>query len=176
MAEILKYVTDREEARMLAEATRERFEDGAVIVAEGQRTRALFILRSGEARVERAHGEFSVEISRLRPGELFGEMGFVEDFHASASVIADGPCEVDVVDDAHVHAMTEADPAFGGRFYHSIAELLSRRLRATSVEALSEFSWGPGGFTRPRTDSGAGDDAPRELGLGSPLRDAGDGG
>lgn len=174
MARILRFLSDDEEAQLLAKSTRHEFADGDDIVREGERARRLFILQQGEARVERTHGEYSVEISRLHPGELFGEMGFVEDYAASASVVADGPCVVDVVDDAEVLASAAADPAFAGRFYHSIAELLSRRLRATSVQALSEFSWGTGHFERSETgvdDAAAGSGG---WGGGSPLRDDGD--
>jgi len=170
MARILSFLTDDEEARLLGEAARREYADGEVIVREGERTRALFILREGEARVERSHGEFSVEISRLHAGELFGEMGFVEDFEASASVVAEGRCVIDVIADEHVHAMTSADAAFAGRFYHSIALILSQRLRATSVQALSEFSWGTGHFARPADDASVSPAAP-DWGGGSPLRD-----
>lgn len=169
MASILKFLTDEEESRLLASAERHEHADGEVIVHEGERARRLFILREGEARVERSHEGFSVEISRLQPGDLFGEMGFVEDYPASASVVAEGRCVVDVVEDAHVMEMTRADSAFSGRFYHSIAELLSRRLRATSVQALSEFSWGTGSFSRD--DEPAEEEDARAWGGGSPLRD-----
>jgi len=168
MATLLRYTSDDDDASLLAGAERRAFADGEVILREGERTHSLFILRSGGARVERSHGEFTVEISRLGQGELFGEMGFVEDFAASASVVADGPCEVDAIEEAHVHRLAERDPAFAGRFYRSVAELLSRRLRATSVDALSEFSWGTGGFHRPDTEP---EQAEQSWGGGSPLRD-----
>lgn len=173
MTRLLKFVSDEDEARLLAEAQHRRFADGEVIVREGGRSGSLFLLRSGEARVERMHESFSIEVSRLHAGELFGEMGFVEEFEASASVVADGACEVDEIDAARVHAMTAADPMFAASFYRSIADLLSRRLRATSVQALSEFSWGTGRFARA--------DEPQaqhlhteDWGGGSPLRDVED--
>ena len=174
MAAFLKYVSDEDEARLIARARHLRCVEGEVIVSEGTRTHALFRLRAGEARVERAHEGFSVEISRLRPGELFGEMGFVEEVVASASVVADGECEIDMIDAAQVFAMTDADPVFAVAFYRSIAELLSRRLRATSVQALSEFSWGTGGFARPEQEQAPEQpDEPVSVnwGGGSPLRD-----
>ena len=171
MARILTFVTDEEEARLLSGSRRREYADGEVIVREGERTRRLFILREGEARVERSHDGYSVEISRLRAGDLFGEMGFVEDFEASASVVAEGPCTVETIDDEHVLALAREDAGFAGRFYHSIAELLSRRLRATSVQALSEFSWGTGSFARG--EAGAVEEPETSgWGGGSPLRDA----
>jgi len=74
MASIFKFLTVDDESRLLDGAERRRYLDGDVIVREGDRVHCLFILRSGSARVERSHGEYSVEISMLEAGELFGEM------------------------------------------------------------------------------------------------------
>lgn len=170
MAAILKFLTEDEEFRLLASCGRQQHAAGDVMVREGERARRLFILREGEARVERSHGGYALEVARLSPGDLFGEMGFVEDHGASASVVADGPCVVDVIGDDHVLKMTQTDPDFAGNFYRSIAELLSRRLRATSVQALSEFSWGTGSFSHGRDEPVEEEQTPSWSG-GSPLRD-----
>ena len=171
MAAILKFLTEEEESRLLASCGRQQHAAGDCIVREGERVRQLFILREGEARVERSHGGYTLEISRLGPGDLFGEMGFVEDEGASASVVADGACVVDVIGDDDVLTMMQIDPDFSGNFYRSIAWLLSRRLRATSVQALSEFSWGTGSFSHGDEEPVKDDQAP-SWGGGSPLRDS----
>ncbi len=144
MAELLKYLTPDEEQRLLAGAEHRACHDGEVIVAAGDTRHALNILRRGRARVVRSHGEFSIEISSLGVGEIFGEMSFVEDFEASASVIADGDCSVDVIAGDYIRKLLDPEPEFAARFYHSVAQLLSRRLRATTVAGVSEFSWGSG--------------------------------
>ena len=172
MSGLLRYISEEDEVRLLAGADVRVCADGEVILCEGDRLRSLFVLVDGAARVERSHGEFSVEISRLARGELFGEMGFVEEFPASASVVADGGCRVKEVDEGRVHALAAQDPGLAGRFYRSLAELLSRRLRASSAPGLSEFSWGPGGFQRPTGDSGPVAPGRATWGGGSPLRDA----
>jgi CRP-like cAMP-binding protein len=171
MASVFKFLTDDDESKLFDGAQSRHYESEEVIVREGETSRSLYILRSGSARVERSHGEFSVEISVLNQGELIGEMGFVEEFSASASVIAIGPCEVDVVSEKLVQAATDSDPAFAGRFYQSIAYILSRRLRATSVDALSEFSWGTGSFARAPEDTADESEPSATWGGGSPLRD-----
>lgn len=167
MAEILRFATADDEQRLLSGAKRMEYKAGATILAEGERRCALFVLRRGRAAVERSHASYKVEVSELFPGELFGEMGFIEAHPASASVVARDPCSVDVIDQEQVNELIAQDPLFSGRFYQSIAHILSRRLRATTVDALSEFSWGTGHF--------AGDDASQETtpptwGGGSPLR------
>jgi CRP-like cAMP-binding protein len=152
MAEFLKFLTAEDRVRVMARAERLRFEPEQVILAQGEHRHALFVLESGEARVERRHDEVCLEIARLSAGEIFGEMSFVEEFEASASVVADTACEVSVVGAEHVRAMIEETPDFYGRFYQSIAKILSRRLRETTEAGIAEYSWG--GLSRPaETDS-----------------------
>ena len=87
MADILRFVTADDEQRLLGGAERVKYKAGQTILAEGERRRALFVLRSGRAAVERSHDSYRIEVSELFPGEMFGEMGFVEDYPASASVV-----------------------------------------------------------------------------------------
>jgi CRP/FNR family cyclic AMP-dependent transcriptional regulator len=172
MSGLLRYISEEDEVRLLAGANVRVCADGEVILCEGDRLRSLFVLLAGAARVERRHCGFDVEIARLEEGELFGEMGFIEDYPASASVVACGSCRLQVVNEDRVRAMTVEHPEFAGRFYRSLAELLSRRLRASSAPGLSEFSWGPGGFQRPQVEAAAVALGGAAWGGGSPLRDA----
>jgi len=68
---------------------------GAVIMAEGDRVDSLYIVISGRLKVMmgEANGK-EVILGIIGPGELFGEMGFIDDGPRSASVIAIEPCEL----------------------------------------------------------------------------------
>ena len=123
-------------------AKRQSFGEGEVILREGEERNALFLIHKGSVRVERTHLDFRYEISHLGEGQIFGEMGFVEGFVASADVVASEPVEVDVVAAATVATLSEQDPGFAGRFFHSLAEILSHRLRETTVKGVAEFAWG----------------------------------
>jgi CRP-like cAMP-binding protein len=63
-----------------------RFEDGGVIVPEGEEGLGFYLLMSGEARVLQG-GE---EVNRLSAGEFFGEIALLDGTPRTASVIADG--------------------------------------------------------------------------------------
>ena len=117
-------------------AKRQSFGEGEVILREGEERNALFLIHKGSVRVERTHLDFRYEISHLGEGQIFGEMGFVEGFVASADVVASEPVEVDVVAAATVATLSEQDPGFAGRFFHSLAEILSHRLRETTVKGV----------------------------------------
>lgn len=164
----LKFLSEENAHRLVPRLRRMRFAPSEVILAEGEQRRALFLLRSGEVRVERSHMGFNVEVSRLRAGEIFGEMSFVEEYGASASVIADGDVEVDVIEAADIRDLLEESSDFGREFYRSIAEIISRRLRETTIRSIADYSWGGHVVEdsgRPRGDT--------DWGGGSPLRDGG---
>jgi len=142
MQKFLAYLTDDDWMRMLKEVQRLEFKPDAVILAEGETRHAIFFIENGSARVERRHMDFYVEIARLKTGEIFGEMSFLEGYAASASVVAAEPCDVMCFDGHAVEAMIKADSGFAARFYRSLAEILSRRLRETTIEGIAEYSWG----------------------------------
>lgn len=110
----------------------EQFPRDAVILPEGAATPGLLVLREGAVRVEQLRGGAPITLARLGPGELLGEMSFLEDLPASASVVADEPVTVERFDRAAVHLALQSDPGLSARFYQSLAVLLAGRLRERS--------------------------------------------
>ena len=111
---------------------RQRYEHGTPIVTEGDRDVGVSFVAGGEVRIERAVGDKTVEIARLANGGVFGEMSFLDKAGASASVVADGSVDVIHIRNEDIEKLIDGDPAFGSRFYHSLAITLSSRLRATN--------------------------------------------
>ena len=99
---------------------------GAVLVREGVPVAELFIVLKGhlEIRVGAAG-----RLARRGPGEIIGEMSFVDSAPPSASVIADGPATVFAIDKARVEARIRSDAGFGCRFFRALALFLADRLR-----------------------------------------------
>jgi extracellular factor (EF) 3-hydroxypalmitic acid methyl ester biosynthesis protein len=129
----LRFITVEDHRLLLERAQHMRFGRGEVILAEGSRRRAIFLLERGFVRVERAHLGQGIAVARRAPGEVFGEMGFVEGDSASASVIADEDVQVAVIDGADIQALLASVPGFATRFYQSLALTLSQRLRELTV-------------------------------------------
>jgi CRP-like cAMP-binding protein len=134
------YLTDTERTALFEEAEHKTYSPGEAVLLEGAREAAIYLIVKGEARVERANFKGTREIAMLGPGEIFGEMSFVEENGASAAVVADKELEVIGVTGDAIRDTMEADPTFSGRFYQSIANVLSRRLRRTTLGALQDTS------------------------------------
>lgn len=107
-----------------------------VVLQEGERARGLFIVQTGRVRVEKAHMGVPVPVAELGEGELFGEMSFVESSAASATVVAETDCRIGELSVGHVSRLLARNPEMSARLYHSLALLLSRRLRRTTQSVM----------------------------------------
>lgn len=125
----LRYLKDADLAALLAGAVPRSYPAGAEILAERSRRAGLFIIRGGAARVVRVHRGVDIDLARMVPGELIGELSFLENVAASATVLADaGGCDVDLIPAEHVLTLL-GEPAFAARFFQSLASYLARRQR-----------------------------------------------
>jgi len=121
----LIYLTANDWALVIDKASRVQFKEGATLIQKGKRANGVYLLLKGSARVV-----IPSKASRtLEPGEICGEMSFLEDSAASASVIAEGDVEAYHLDRPALQTLFELYPHLGSRFYHSLATNLSHRLR-----------------------------------------------
>jgi CRP-like cAMP-binding protein len=124
----LKYLTANDRAMLRTIARRVTYKPREIIIAINSKPTALFVVVSGTAAVEVLRGK---PIAKLNPGDIFGDMAFVENGAASASVVAETEIEVDVLDLTQVTEIFAHYPHLETRFYKSLAVLLSQRMRST---------------------------------------------
>lgn len=152
MNRIFRHLSEDEERGLLEDGGLCHFEPEAVIIQEGDPHTGIFVVHKGHVRVEKDSAGFPLELSRLGPGEIFGEMSFVEGAAASASVVADQePVALFRVAEAQLEPLLDSAPGLYGRFYKSLAEILSGRLRATST-VMATPEWSPRGFAVPENE------------------------
>ncbi len=132
----LKYLTANDMALLRTISRRQTFKPREIIIAINSRPNAMFLLISGVAAVEVMRGS---PIAKLTAGDICGEMAFIENNAASASVVAETETEVYVLDLIKISETFVHHPHLEARFYKSLALLLSQRLRSTSGQ-LSKAS------------------------------------
>lgn len=133
-----KFLRDAEWKALLGNAQLKEFEPEDVILEEGHKPGGIIIIRSGEVKVCRDHAGFQIELSEAGPGEIFGEMSFIEAEPANASVIAKTKVQLMYVTHAQVQSIIRENPGFFGRFFQSLAYILSQRLRETTGQVAGE--------------------------------------
>jgi CRP-like cAMP-binding protein len=139
MEDTFSRLTDQDRRLLFRKVRRIAARRGDVVLAEGVLQKDLFLVRAGYVRVERAAQGQGIAVARLGPGQVFGEMSFLEEAGAAASVVAEEDVTVDVVEWPDLESLL-ADQGFAARFYHSLAVNMAHRLRKTndSVKLLRE--------------------------------------
>ncbi len=122
----LVYLTPNDWTLVADKASRVNFRKGETLVHKGKKSNGVYLLVKGTARVHISSQNASPEIG---PGEICGEMSFLEDSPASAGVIANQDIEALHLDRATLERLFELFPHLASRFYRSLAINLSRRLR-----------------------------------------------
>jgi CRP/FNR family transcriptional regulator, cyclic AMP receptor protein len=104
-----------------------------VVIYEGEPIDAVFVLLDGICRVN-ARAAGGREIARLLPGEVFGEMSFVDSRPPSASVTADQPSQLLAIPRSALTQRISDEKPFAARFYQALAIFLGARLRTTVLQ------------------------------------------
>ena len=115
------------------------YEDGEVIIREGDLDPWLYFLLSGKIRVSKE----DLEINTIdKKGEIFGEMRIIDFMQRSASVVAVGKTICLAVDTSAKNRISAQDPEdekldFLLLLYKIFAEYMSIRLRLTNEELIT---------------------------------------
>jgi extracellular factor (EF) 3-hydroxypalmitic acid methyl ester biosynthesis protein len=122
----LVYLTPNDWTLVADKASRVNFRKGQTLVHRGKRSNGVYLVVKGRARVQILSHSTSPEIG---PGEVCGEMSFLDDVPASADVIAQEDVAAYYLDRATLESLFELFPHLASRFYRSLATNLSHRLR-----------------------------------------------
>lgn len=135
----LVYLTPNDWALIADKAVRKQFKAGELIVQQGRRTHGVYLLVKGTAliRIPAQSAPFAIG-----PGEVCGEISFLDELPATATVTAHNDVETYYLDRPTLQSMFELFPHLGSRFYHSLSGILSRRMRELIGPGTSKGSDG----------------------------------
>ncbi len=126
----LVYLTANDWALLVDKAARRQFKADEPLLQQGKNTNGLFMLLKGTAL---AHIPPQGPFRTIGPGEVCGEISFLDELPATANVVAKGAVEAYFIDRPALQSLFELFPHLGSRFYRSLAAILSRRLREVIV-------------------------------------------
>jgi CRP-like cAMP-binding protein len=137
----LRYLTADDWVLIQAKAVRRAFKLGEEIIRQGDWGGSIYIIRRGEASVELAGTGSRAIVATLGPEDICGDMAFLEQGKATATVVAkDQDVEVDEIKAKDLREILEAFPRLASRFYRSVASVLVQRLRVTTAELAREMT------------------------------------
>jgi CRP/FNR family transcriptional regulator, cyclic AMP receptor protein len=106
-----------------------RFDVGAVVVAEGEPGRSMFIVHSGELVVSKLGDRRVIRMAGLEPGDFFGEMTLIEMQNRSATVVAESATVLYELTAGKLYTYYKADIYAYVLVMQNINRELCRRLR-----------------------------------------------
>jgi len=122
--------------KVLEICSEKEYKAGETVFSKGDKAENLFILYEGECEVKVALGgalEYYT-VYRLKPGEVFGEIGFVERSERSATVKCAKNAKVLVLKRVDFDKVAEKSPEIAATMMSNMATILARRLRETDAE------------------------------------------
>jgi CRP/FNR family transcriptional regulator, cyclic AMP receptor protein len=124
---ILAELDDDDVQWMSENGSRNAYSRGEVLITQGEDLDSLFVALDGRFSV----AVDGVEVARIGAGEVLGEISFVDDHSATATVTAVEASHVLAIPHGVVRAKLKVDPEFAARFYLALATFLADRLRST---------------------------------------------
>lgn len=124
---------------LLEAATVKTVEPGACFVRQGEQGSAMYVLEHGEVAVLKERDGVEVELTRMGPGDCFGEMSLVEPSTRSASVRAITSCTAICISSDDLFKVYGADVEQFAVIQMNLARELSRRLRDANERWFEKF-------------------------------------
>lgn len=127
---------DKEVAELAKICKPVRFQSGEVIVAEDARERDLYFIISGRAQINLSGPSARDDagaISKIIPGQVFGELGFIDGARRSTWVVAIDEVEAIQLEWEDFDQLTQSNAKIGYKFVYNLAHVIAERLRDTTM-------------------------------------------
>lgn len=118
--------SDRELRKIASIADSVEIEEGAVVAREGKPGLEFFVIANGKARVSIGRKR----VATLGPGDFFGEMALLDQGPRAATVTADTPLTVYVLDSRSFSSMLEDVPTVARKILRGVAHRLREAEKA----------------------------------------------
>lgn len=125
-----------EEHLKFAQESIRDFNDGDVIFREGDDSREMYVVISGEVVVAKKSAQGEVVLAQLKKGDFVGEMSLLESLPRSASARAKGVTKLLSIHPGGFLLKIRRDPTFA----FEMLQTLSRRIRVTNDALMKELN------------------------------------
>jgi CRP-like cAMP-binding protein len=109
------------------------FESGQIVFKEGEPGKEAYLIRAGYVSIHKMDGDRDIELATRGPGEIIGEMALLDHQDRSATVIAIGRLEVEIIGRTSLEEMLQHSPE---PLVKIINQLLQRLRDANELAAM----------------------------------------
>jgi CRP/FNR family cyclic AMP-dependent transcriptional regulator len=127
---LLSCLTDEQLERFAAFVAVERMPQGAVVVKQGDRGNAMYLILEGQLSVRMNAGGQQTELATLGVGEFFGDVSLFDHGPRSADVVANTSCLLLKISTETFERLSREAPDLATPFLRAIGATLTARIRA----------------------------------------------
>ena len=128
---LFRYFTEKEREKIEALAEVKKISEGSYLIRTGEKDSTLFAIEDGHIDIIAAlDGKPSV-VATIGPGDVLGEVSFIDDSPRSVSARAGEEVTVRAWDKKKLSEMLAGEPKLMAKFAVAMSELLVERLRDT---------------------------------------------
>ena len=115
-----------------------RYRPGEVIYREGERGGALYVIKKGGVRVYRTGKSMAeVELARLKEGDIFGEMSFLDESPHTATIAALEETEVLMLPKSRFEELVDHNPRIAYLIIRNMLLVIESIIRSMDAEYVS---------------------------------------
>lgn len=126
-------MTDTQIASLAALATEVDFDDNEMILEDGQRSQAFFLVTEGSVVVELRTPRFVVCVEAVAVDQAFGWSALLDQHDTAFQVRAREHTAALRLDGPALRALCHRDPALGVEILHRVLSLVAGRVRSTEI-------------------------------------------
>ena len=127
---LLSYLTDEQLERFAQFVVVERFPQAAVIVKQGDHSKAMYLILEGELSVQLLFADQQTELATLGAGDFFGDFALFDHGPRSADVVANQSCLLLKISADAFQELSRVAPDLATPFLRAIGSTLTTRIRA----------------------------------------------
>jgi len=135
-------LTDSELIEILHLLHERAFARGETIFSEGEPGLGVYVVFKGEVEIGKVTGDGKGNLARLGPGEVFGEVSFLDGSGRSATTTAETRTELIGFYRTELRELLENKPAIASKILFALARQLGMRLRATNRQLGEKMATG----------------------------------
>lgn len=129
---LFRYFTEEERARIEGIATLRRIAEGAYLIRAGELDSSLFAIEDGHLDILGLDDGKPTVLATVGPGDVLGEVSFIDDSPRAVSVKAGEETSIRVWDKRTLSEALAFEPQLLAKFSVAMSELLVERLRDLS--------------------------------------------
>jgi len=131
--EFTRGLGDAQIATLASLASEVTFEDNEVVLVEGERSQAFYLVLTGSVSVELRTASYVVTVQALGPGKVFGWSALLEDHDTLFQVRAREKTTALRLDGAHLKAACYRDTLLGTEVLQRALAVVAGRVKATEI-------------------------------------------